>query len=156
MLQPVKQNVDSENVAHSWITEFRGCAKVSSPSEKRGETVRVRSVGICDTDIEYATVLMDSLNHRGRDEIRAYVFSDRDALRKYLEKNDLDIVLFGEEKEEPGVRSVFLSDNPDYKDTSVVESRVIFKYQSVSIIFSELQKLLAPAEISVRKRCRFI
>ena len=156
MLQPVKQNVDSENVAHSWITESRGCARVSSPSEKRGETVRVRSVGICDTDIEYATVLMDSLNHKGRDEIRAYVFSDRDALRKYLEKNDLDIVLFGEEMEEPGVRSVFLSDNPDYKDTSVVESRVIFKYQSVSIIFSELQKLLAPAEISVRKRCRFI
>ena len=120
--------------------------------------MRVRSIGICDRDIEYATVLMDSLNHRGRDEIRAYTFTDTEALGKYLEKNDLDIVLFGEDisPKEQNIRSVILSENPEFKEVSVIEHNVIFKYQSISVILGELEKLMKPAEISVRKRCRFI
>lgn len=120
--------------------------------------MRVRSIGICDRDIEYATVLMDSLNHRGRDEIRAYAFTDTEALGKYLEKNDLDIVLFEEDisPKEQNIRSVILSENPEFKEVSVTEHNVIFKYQSISVILGELEKLMKPAEISVRKRCRFI
>ena len=132
--------------------------------------MRVRSVGICDSDIEYATVLMDSLNHRGGDRIRAFAFSDRGALKEYLERNDMDVVLLGEEREEsenfgeedpditldPGIRTVTLSENPRYRDTSVTETNAIFKYQSVTFILGELEKLFKPTEISVRKRCRFI
>ena len=116
--------------------------------------MRIRSIGICDKDMDYAISLMDGINHYGRDEFRACAFSNVEQLYAYLEKDELDMVLSNREID--GVRCIFLSENPDTKKKGVSESNAIFKYQSILVILKEIRILFKPAELSVRNRCRSI
>ena len=116
--------------------------------------MRIRSIGICDKDMDYAISLMDGINHYGKDEFRACAFSDVEQLYAYLEKDELDMVLSNREID--NVRCIFLSENPDTKKKKANESNAIFKYQSVLVILKEIRMLFKPAELSVRSRCRKI
>ena len=116
--------------------------------------MRVRSIGICDRDLEYASNLMDGINRKGEGELCASAFSDTDQLKAYIKQNEMDLILSTSEIE--GVRCIFLTDDPEMRGVSVSESGELYKYQSVSEMVREIKNLFKPAEISVRKKCRFI
>ena len=116
--------------------------------------MRVRSIGICDKDLEYASNLMDGINRVSEGEFKAAAFSDIEQLKSFAEHDELDLVLSSEEID--GVRCVRLSEDLEVRAVEVGDSKEIYKYQSVTEIVREIRTLFKPTEISVRKRCRFI
>lgn len=116
--------------------------------------MRIRSIGICDKDIEYASNLMDGINRIGEGEFNASAFSDIRCLLEFVKQDELDLLLTSEAVD--GVRCILLTDDDDMRHKEISETGVLYKYQSVTDVVSELRKLFRPAEISVRKRCRFI
>ena len=116
--------------------------------------MRIRSIGICDKDIDYASNLMDGINRLGDGELSASAFSDMEVLKEYAKHEDLDLVLSSADID--GVRCIYLTDNPEVRQKSVSECGELYKYQSVTAMVREIRELFKPVEVSVRKRCRFI
>jgi hypothetical protein len=116
--------------------------------------LRIRSIGICDKDIDYASNLMDGINRLGDGELSASAFSDMEVLKEYAKHEDLDLVLSSADID--GVRCIYLTDNPEVRQKSVSECGELYKYQSVTAMVREIRELFKPVEVSVRKRCRFI
>lgn len=139
--------------ADFWITDFFACDKFTSPTGQEGK-MRIRSIGICDKDIDYASNLMDGINRIGEGEFSACAFSDTKCLKEFVKQDELDLLLTSEVVD--GVRCILLTDDEEMRHREIGESGVIYKYQSVTDVVREIRKLFKPAEISVRKRCRFI
>lgn len=54
--------------------------------------MKTYKVGICDQDLEYATALMDYINH-AKTQISVVAFSRMSAVKDYLSINDLDLIV---------------------------------------------------------------
>lgn len=139
--------------ADFWITDFFACDKFTLPTGQEGK-MRIRSIGICDKDIDYASNLMDGINRIGEGEFSACAFSDIQCLLEFVKKEDPDILLTSDRVD--GARCVLLTDDEEMRHRDVSQTGELYKYQSVKEIVCEIRKLFKPAEISVRKRCRFI
>ncbi|MFV0344047.1 MAG: hypothetical protein ACK5JH_14380 [Anaerocolumna sp.] len=99
-------------------------------------------IGILDGDIQYSKRLMEYIKRKRRTLFQVRVFSDLNNMQKYLEHNQLDILLLGEElyplegKDYSSIFTIILREN-DKKNTSTTELG-IYKYQPVSILIDEL------------------
>ncbi|MBR6403149.1 MAG: hypothetical protein IKS48_07165 [Eubacterium sp.] len=119
-------------------------------------------VGICSSDPDYSVRLMDFINSDTSLGINAVMFSSMNALREYLEVEDIDLILTDDTSE-----CSLLQKGYNYYDTKVVElsdyqmvrshssgleeEAYIYKYQPVSVICKLIKKELLAGTDSSRR-----
>ena len=120
-------------------------------------------VGICDSDIEYAVNLMDSINMNEFGRINCKAFSSIGAVRDYLAAGDLDLVMVSDtsqcEKSEEGFSFMdvpvweLTDENSEQTGWTELDSCIcIYKYGRVSDIYEALVRGLSASESSsIRK-----
>ena len=119
-------------------------------------------IGICSSDTDYSVGLMDYINADKSLGINAVMFSSMNALREYLEIEDMDLVLTDDISEcsvsqkELSYCGVRVTELTDYqmvgsRDSTLVGETYIYKYQPVSVICKLIKKDLLTGTDSSRR-----
>lgn len=111
------------------------------------------TVGLLDSDVGYGQALMEYINMRAKVPIRLSFFSDPERLREYLRTNSMSLLLVGEawRQIEADCRVLVLTEQRE----KVEREDVIFRYQNVNQVLTEILKYLHLEEVHKGDTPRF-